>query len=78
MQELQRRKPTEGSHRQVVGSSLMGSELPIKIGERKEAVGVIESFPFFSVTSFDLTVVARCIGTNKFMAYAEFGGSLLE
>ena len=56
----------------------MGSELPTKVGERVEAVGVVEPFLIFSVAALDLAIVARRVGPNQLMAEAQAGGSSFE
>ena len=56
----------------------MGSELPTKVGERVEAVCVVETFLVFSVTAFDLAVVAGRIRANQLVTDVQVGGSGLE
>ena len=56
----------------------MGSELPTKVGERIETVGVIESLLIFPVAAFDLAVVAGRVRANQLVADAEAGGGGLE
>ena len=56
----------------------MGSELPTKVGERVEAVCVVEPFLIFSVAALDLAVVAGRIRANQFVTDVQVGGSGLE
>ena len=56
----------------------MGSELPTKVGEREEAVGIVEALLIFSVTAFDLAVVAGRVGANQLVADAQAGGGGLK
>ena len=51
---------------------------PTKVGERVEAVGVVEPFLIFSVAALDLAIVAGRIRANQLMAEAQVGGSGLE
>jgi len=56
----------------------VGSELPTKVGERVEAVGIVEPFLVFSVAALDLAIVAGRIGANQLVTNAQAGGSSLE
>ena len=67
--ELTRRKPAEGSHGTIVASILVGSELPTKIGERVEDMGIVETLLVFAMAAFHLAVVPRRIGADELMAY---------
>lgn len=40
---------------------MVGSELPAKVGERVEAVGIVETFLVFPVVAIHLVVVAFCL-----------------
>ena len=76
--EILRRQPTERPHRHVVGTTLVGSELPTKVGERIEAVGIVKALLVFSVAALDLAIMAGRIGPNHLVADAQVGGSRLE
>ena len=71
--ELHRGEPTEGPHGDIVGAGLVGSELPAKVGEREEAVGIIEALLVFPVAAFDLAVVSGSVGANQLVTDAEIG-----
>ena len=58
------------THRTVVGATLVGSELPTKVGERVETVRVVEEFLVFSVAALDLAIVTRRIRTDQLVADA--------
>ena len=75
---ITRRSPSERSHRAGVAATLVGSELPTKVGERVEAVVGVEAFLVFTVTAFDLAVMTGCIGPNKLVENANLGGCMLE
>ena len=76
--ELTRRKPVERTRRTVVGTTLVGSELPTKVGERKERMAAIETFLVFAVTAFDLTVVSGSIRPNELVLNAQPEGSYFK
>ena len=46
----------------------MGSELPSKVGERIEVVGVVESLLVFPVAAFDLAVVSGRVRADQLVA----------
>jgi hypothetical protein len=73
-----RSKPVKWTHRAVVGSALVPGELGAKIGEREEAVFVVEKLLVFTMAAFDLTVVTRRIRANAFVANAKFLCCYLE
>ena len=58
----------EGAHRKGVASSLVNSQLFIKVGEGVERVGVVKTFLVFSVASLDLAIVSGSIRTYQFVA----------
>ena len=60
----------EGAHRQLVAVSLVGSELPTKVGEGVERVLAVEAFLVFTVAAFHLAIVAWCVRADQFMADA--------
>ena len=76
--ELTRRKPVERTRRTVVGTTLVCSELPTKVGERKERMTAIETFLVFAVTAFDLTVVSGSIRPNELVLNAQSEGSYFK
>ena len=65
--ELKRREPSERSHRKVVGTAVMDSELFLKVRQREERVERIKAFLVFPVAAFHLAVMSGCVGTDKFM-----------
>lgn len=67
------RSPLKRTRRTVVGASLVGSELPGKVGEGVEAVRVIEELLIFTMAALDLAVVARRIRTNQLVPDAKVG-----
>ena len=76
--DIDRGEPMEGTHRKLVAVSLVGSELPTKVGEGVERVLVVEAFLVFPVAAFNFTVVARRIGTDQLVADAQGGGGSLK
>ena len=75
--EFSRREKVQRPHRAIIGSSLVRSELRTKIGERIKSVRVVEAFLILSVTSLNLAVVPRSVGTNKLVPYPKlFRGKL--
>ena len=78
MKEFHWGKPMERSHWKIVAVSLLGSELPSKIGEGKEGVGVVKTFLILPVAAFNLAVVTRSIRTDEFVTDSKFRGSLLK
>jgi hypothetical protein len=57
-----RRAPVEWTHREIVGTGLVSSELLIKVGEGVKEVPTEEAFLIFPVAALDLAVVPGCIG----------------
>ncbi len=58
----------EGTHRKLVAVSLVGSELPAKVGEGIERMLVVEAFLVFAVTALHLSVVTGCVRADQFVA----------
>ena len=57
---------------------MVGSWLPTKVGERIEAMGIVEALLVFPVAAFYFAVVPGRVGTNPFVPYAQVEGGLLE
>ena len=72
--ELRGRTPAEGPHREVVGASVVDSELLCKVIQGIKAVAGIKPFLVFPVTVFHLAVVAGCIGADKLVTDSQLGG----
>jgi hypothetical protein len=72
--EVLGRAPMERTHREIIGTGLVSSELLTKVGEGVKVVGVVEAFLIFPVAALDLAVVPGCIGPNQLMAYAQSSG----
>ena len=70
VKEFKRREPGEWTHGEVIAGSLPGSELPGKIGERKETMAVIEAFLILTVAAFYFAVMTGCIRTDQLMPNA--------
>ena len=66
------------THRTIIGSSLVRSELRTKIGERIKAVGIIKALLILSVAPLNLAVVPRSVWTNKLMPYPKLLRSKLK
>ena len=73
--KLKRRKPTKGSHREVVGAAIVDGELLCKVVRRVEAVAGVKTFLVFPVAAFHLAVMAGRVGANELMPDAQPGGS---
>ena len=56
----------------------MGREFPTKVGERIEAMGIVEVLLVFPVAAFYFAVVSGCVGTDPFVPYAQVEGGLFE
>ena len=56
----------------------MGREFPTKVGERIEAMGIVEALLVFPVTAFYFAVVSGRIRADQFVPYAQVEGGLLE
>ena len=54
-----------------IAATLVGSELPTKVGKGVETVSGIEAFLVFAVTAFNLAVVPMRIGTDELVANAQ-------
>ena len=63
--KLKRRKPTKGSHREVVGAAIVDGELLCKVVWRVEAVAGVKTFLILAAAALDLAVVARGIRANE-------------
>ena len=59
------------SHGKIVRTAVMEGKLFFEVIKRPEAMGGIETFHIFTVTSFHFTIVAGCVWPNELMAYAE-------
>ena len=57
---------------------MVGSQLPTKVGERVEAMGIVEALLVFPVTAFYFAVVSGRIRADQFVPYAQVEGGLLE
>ena len=57
---------------------MVGSQLPTKVGERVEAMGIVEAFLVFPVAAFCFAVVSGRIRADPFVPYAQVKGGLLE
>ena len=69
--ELMRRKPGEGSHRPVVGASVVECKLSGEVLPGKETVGGVKASLVLAVAALDLSVVSWGIGTDELMPYAQ-------
>ena len=69
--ELQGRKPTKGPHREVVGTTIMYSELRFKVTEGIESMTGIETFLILTVAAFDFSVVPGSIRADQLVSDTE-------
>ena len=53
---------------------MVGSELPSKVGEREETVGIIEALLVFPMAALDLTIVSGRVRTNELVTDVEADG----
>lgn len=58
----------KGSHGKVVAAILVGSELPAKISERVEGMGIIETLLIFAVAALYLAIMPWDIGADELVA----------
>ena len=77
IEELDRRAPAQGSHRDIVRTPKMCSELILEVGQGVEIVGVVESFLIFSVTALDFAIMPWGIGPDEPDLDAELCSSFL-
>ena len=56
----------------------MGSELPTKVGERKERMAAIETFLVFAVTALNFPVMSGSIGANELVLNTQSEGSYFK
>ena len=75
---LTRRSPSEGTHGTGVAGTLVGSELPTKVGEGVETVVGVETFLVFAVAAFDLAVVTGRVGADQLVEDTEFSGGAFK
>ena len=68
--ELTGREPVKGSHREIVAAILVGSELPTKIHEREEGMGVVETLLILAVAALHLAVMPWRVRSNQFVMNA--------
>ena len=68
--ELAGREPVQWSHGEAVAAILVGSELPTKIDEREEGMGVVETLLILTVAAFHLAVVSWGIRSNQLVTNA--------
>ena len=66
------------SHRQVVGTALMGSKLFFKVKQGEKGMGGIETFLIFAVASLNFAIVSGDVGTNQFMLNIQLSGDFLK
>lgn len=64
----------KGPHREVVGATVVDSELFCEVIQVKTVTG-IKAFLILPMTTFYLAIVARYVGTNELVANAQFGSS---
>ena len=76
--EFKWREPTKRTHRAVIRAIKMSFKLFIKIVTGKERVAGIKLVVIFAMAALNLSVMARSIGTDKFMFYAQRGSGLLK
>ena len=63
--ELAGREPVQWSHGEAVAAILVGSELPTKIDEREEGMGVVETLLVFAVATLHLAVMPWRVRSNR-------------
>ena len=76
--EFARRKPAKGPHREVVGATVMDSELFGEVIQGVKAAAGIEALLILAVTTLHFTVVARRVGTDELVPDTQLGGSGLK
>ena len=72
------RQPGKRTHGAGVAATLVGSELPTKVGEREESADSVEAFLILAVTSFYLAIVARCVRADQLVTNAKLCRGCLE
>ena len=76
--ELKRREPSERSHRKVVGTAVMHSELFLKVRQREERVERIKAFLVFPVAAFYLAIMSGRVRTDELMLDTQLSGGFLK
>ena len=76
--EKKGRKPVEGSHRQVVGTTVMQSKLLLEVVEREEGTERIKAFLVLPVAALNLSVMPGCVRTDQFVLNTELSSSFLK
>ncbi len=67
-----------GSHRQVIGTTVVGSELLFKVGQGEKGVAGVEAFLVLPVAALHLAVVPGRVRPDELVADAQFGSGFLE
>ena len=76
--ELNRRKPVKRSQGEVVGAAVTDSELFSEVVQGIKAMAEVKAFLVLPVAALHLTVVARGMGTDKFVADSQFNSCFHE
>ena len=76
--ELCRRKPVEGPHGEIVGTTVVDDKLFGKVTQGEESMGRIESFLVLPVAALYLAVVPGCVRTDQLMSDLQVLGSCFK
>lgn len=75
---FKRRESGKGAHRSGVRTVKVGGKLFLKVIERIEGMGFIETPLVFTMTAFNLAIVSRGVRTNEFMTNIQLSCRLFK
>ena len=75
---FKRREPGKRAHRSGVRTVKVGGKLFLKVIERIEGVGFVETQLVFSMAAFNFAVVSRGVRTDKFMTDIQLNCGLFK
>ena len=77
-EDISGNSPVERTHGAGVASTLVGSQLPTKVGERLEMMRIVETLLILTMAALHLSVVAGSIGSNEFAMNSKLFGRCLK
>ena len=75
-ESIHRRQPVKGTRREIVGATIVGGQLPFKVGKKVKTMGTtIEALLIFPMTALHFAVAPGRIGPGQFVTDTQPGGS---